>query len=98
MIGSPFAAQSTATQHINCPCEHKMSKTPPAGHPIEGFRAFGVANVEGSKTPQMPYLNHLIYKIPKPNHARHPITTKVQHVIRLSQKSSYYMHHIIHIH
>jgi hypothetical protein len=26
MIGSPFAAQSTATQHINCPCEHKMSK------------------------------------------------------------------------
>ncbi|WJX13063.1 hypothetical protein P8452_03499 [Trifolium repens] len=26
MIGSLFAAQSTATQHINCPCEHKMSK------------------------------------------------------------------------
>ncbi|WJX83164.1 hypothetical protein P8452_65846 [Trifolium repens] len=86
MIGSPFVAQSTATQHINCPCKHEMSKTPSAGHPFEASKAFSIANVEGSKTAQVPNLNHLTHKIPKPNHAQHPITTKAQHVIRLSQE------------
>jgi hypothetical protein len=29
-IGSPVVAESTTTQHINCPCKHEISKTPSA--------------------------------------------------------------------